>query len=306
VTNAVALENISNWFAGFAEYAPSDLYRALAKDVLGAPDVMELLLVADEPQQLPMLLFAAVHHEVLARGGEYPQTSEDFIAFCREHAATLKSVMRGRATQTNEVGRCAYLWPALSAASDGRPLALVEVGASAGLNLNLDRYFYDFGEGRTAGEPESRVRLAPEVREGDPPIDLPAIASRIGIDLAPAPDPDWLRACVFADQPERLARLDAALAIGREHPPNLIQGDAVDLLPEVLAEIPDDVQPVVFHTAVWFYLSEDQQQKLTELTSSVTHVTAEIGTPEGAFVLAIDGRDVGSAHPHGRWINWTG
>jgi hypothetical protein len=306
MSDEAALENISNWFAGFAEYAPSDLYRALAADVPSAPDVMELLLVADEPQRLPMLLFAAVHHEVLARGIDYPQPGAEFIAFCRQNADTLKSVMRGRATQTNEVGRCAYLLPAFAAASDGRPLALIEVGASAGLNLNLDRYAYDYGAGRVAGEPGSAVRLHPEVRDGEPPVDLPPIASRLGIDLAPAPDPDWLRACVFADQPERLDRLDAALAIARDQPPPLVQGDAIDLLPGVLATVPDDVQPIVFHTAVWFYLSDDQQQQLTGLTSSVTHVTAEIGTPEGAFVLAIDGRDVGSAHPHGRWISWTG
>ena len=118
--------------------------------------------------------------------------------------------------------------------------------------------------------------------------------------------PAWLRACVFADQPERLARLDAALGLAAEHPPPLIEGDALTLLPDVLARVPEGMQPVVFHTAVVFYLDDDQRSRLAELVGGVTHVAAETGKPEGGFALEIDGREVGLAHPHGRWLSWTG
>jgi hypothetical protein len=66
------------------------------------------------------------------------------------------------------------------------------------------------------------------------------------------------------------------------------------------------MQPVVFHTAVQIYLSEDEQARLTALVAGATHVTAERGRPEGGFALEIDGRDVGAAHPHGAWLDWTG
>jgi hypothetical protein len=297
------MEALTAWFEGFADGVPSKLYRRLARDVLEAPDVIAQLLEAHRAQQLPMLLFAAVHAEVLARGIEYPQDGEAFIAFCREHADDLRPVIRTRATQTNEVGRCAYLRPCIAAAADGRPLALIEVGASAGLNLNLDRYAYDFG---ATANGTSALTITTELRAGTPPLTLPEVGWRIGIDLAPAPDPDWLRACVFPDQPERLARLDAALAIAAQHPPPLLEGDAIEMLPQVLEQVPDGMQPVVFHTAVIYYLAEEQRDQLRALASQVTHVAAEEGRPEGGFALEVDGRELGRAHPHGRWLSWTG
>ena len=299
------LQHLTDWFRGFAEHAPSELYRRLSPAVIDAPDVMALLLEAAPVQQLPMLLFAAVHAEVLARGIPYPQDGPAFVEFCREHAETLRPTLRRRSTQTNEVGRCAYLRPCIAAAADGRPLALIEVGASAGLNLNMDRYAYDFGGGVTGGDPASPLTIGTDLRRGTPPLELPPVGWRTGIDLSPAPDPDWLRACVFADQPERLARLDAALAIAREHPPALVQGDALGVLPQVLGRVPEGMQAVVFHTAVTVYLTEDQQRRLTALVAGVTHVTAERGRPEGGYALEVDGRDVGAAHPHGAWLDWT-
>lgn len=300
------LGTLADWFRGFAQGAPSPLYRRLSAAVPDAPDVMALLLEAAPPQRLPMLLFAAVHAEVLARGLDYPQDGPAFLAFCREYAGALRPTLRTRSTQTNEVGRCAYLRPCIAVAADGRPLALIEVGASAGLNLNLDRYAYDFGSGVTGGDATSPLTIGTELRGGAPPLALPEVGWRIGIDLSPAPDADWLRACVFADQPERRVRLEAALAIAAEHPPELVQGDALELLPQVLARVPAGMQAVVFHTAVTVYLTPDQQERLTALVAGATHVTAERGRPEGGYALEADGREVGAAHPHGAWLDWTG
>ncbi len=299
------LGTLADWFHGFAEGAPSSLYRRLSAAAAQEPDVLELLLEAAPPQRLPMLLFAAVHAEVLASGIEYPQDGPAFIAYCRSHADTLRPVLRKRSTQTNEVRRCAYLRPCIAAIADGRPLALVEVGASAGLNLNLDRYAYDFGDGVTGGDPASPLTIGTELRGAAPPLVLPGVGWRTGIDLSPAPDPAWLRACVFADQPERLARLDAALEIAADHPPELVRGDALDVLPEVLARVPRGMQPVVFHTAVTVYLTDGERARLAALVAGVSHVAAERGRPEGGFALEIDGREVGAAHPHGAWLDWT-
>ena len=117
--------------------------------------------------------------------------------------------------------------------ADGRPLALIEIGASAGEAL-WDRYAYDYGD-RTAGVASSPLTIACElVGPHVPPLDPPPVMWRAGVDLAPvdASDPAdarWLRACLWPDQPARQARLAAALEVAREHPVDLRRGDLLDV-----------------------------------------------------------------------------
>jgi hypothetical protein len=260
--------------------------------------VLALLDEARPEQRLPMLLLAAVHHEVLREGAAYPAGADAFAAYVEEHADAVRESLATRRTQTNEVGRAAFLLPCLAHLPE--PLTLIEVGASAGLNLNLDRYAYRYGD-RTIGE--SAVLLEPELRGPAPPVErIPQIASRIGVDLAPAPDPDWLRACVWPDQPERLARLDAALQIAAEHPPEVVQGDALTLLPQLIDEAEGTV--VVMHSAVADYLTGAQRQQLFWHVAEVHHVSAESEGAWTEFVLRVDGDQVGAAHPHGQWLAW--
>ena len=184
-----------------------------------------------------MAFLAAVHDELLRDPGHalaayYPTTGgagpgpglgEAFSAFCADRAERLAATLATRRTQTNEVARCGCLLPAFAAVAGGRPLALIEIGASAGLNLLWDHYAYDYGD-RTAGVPSSPLTIACElVGPHVPPLDPPPVAWRVGVDLAPvdASDPAdarWLRACLWPDQPARQERLAAALAVAREHP----------------------------------------------------------------------------------------
>jgi hypothetical protein len=251
-----------------------------------------------------MLLFAAMNLERLRSGEPFPADGPAAAAFCRANEAALRETIATRTTQTNEVNRCSYLLPCFAtAAAGGPPLALIEIGASAGLTLNFDRYAYDYGGGLVAGDPASPARLACELRGGSPPVAVPEVVSRIGVDLAPRPDDEWLRACVFADQPERLARLEAALGIAREHPVEIVRGDALEVLPELIAAAPDGARVVVYHTAVGLYLSEDESARLAALTTSVTYVTAEAeGDPH--MELRVAGDHVGDAQPHGAWLDW--
>jgi hypothetical protein len=269
------------------------------------PDVTDLLLEAPEPQRWPMLVLAAVHLETLRSGEPYPADGEALAAFCRAHAPALRATIGSHTTQTNEVGRCAYLLPCFAHAADGRPLALVEVGASAGLLLNWDRYRYDYGGGRSAGDHASGVTVVSELKAGDPPLSTPAVVWRAGIDVAPRPEDEWLRACVFADQPDRLARLDAALALAHAHPPRLLRGNAAELLPEVIAEAPPEAQVIVFHTAVAAFMDPEDAHRIQETAARATYVAAEYMGTGGAFTLVVDGKPVGAAQPHGRWVEWT-
>jgi hypothetical protein len=282
------LGDLAAAFHGFAAFASSKLYSRLAEETAENPEVTSLLLDADPEHRWPMLLLAAVHLETMRSGEAYPESGAELAAFCREHDAALRATIATHSTQTNEVGRCAYLLPCFAHAADGRPLALIEVGASAGLVLNWDRYRYDY-----------------DPRESDPPLATPPVAWRVGIDLAPRPEDGWLRACVFADQPERVERLDAALAVARDHPPRLLGGDALDLLPELLAEVPAGAQPVVFHTAVLPYMEPEDADRLRSLASEATYVSAEADGRGMDFGLTVDGQPVGRAESHGRWLNWT-
>ncbi len=264
-----------------------------------------MMLEAAPDQRWPMLLMAAVHLQTRRAGEPFPGDPEALLAFCRDHREPLLETIRARSTQTNEVARCNYLLPCLAAASDARPLALIEVGASRGLLLNLDRYAYDFC-GDTAGDPGSALSLSCELRGARPPLRIPPIGTRVGIDLSPCRDDEWLRACAFADQPERVERLDAALAIAERQPPRVIEGDALELLPALIAEAPAGAQVVVFHTAVLAYLPQGVAERLREIADRTTYITAEPTGEYSLFALEIDGERVGTAHPHGRWLDWTG
>ena len=290
-----------------------------------------------------MAFFAAVHDDLLRDPGHalaayYPTTGgagpgpglgEAFSAFCADRAERLAATLATRRTQTNEVARCGCLLPAFAAVAGGRPLALIEIGASAGLNLLWDHYAYDYGH-RTAGVPSSPLTIACElVGPHVPPLDPPPVAWRVGVDLAPvdASDPDdarWLRACLWPDKPARQERLAAALAVAREHPVEVRRGDALAALPGLIAEAPADALVCVFHTAVLIYFAREQIEALGALLEGVEREVAWIGG-EATGVLVEDRREPGAplyfalsaGRPgamvqrgrmghHGGWLEWFG
>ena len=135
----------------------------------------------------------------MGRGPASPRPSR----LLRRPRAALAATLSTRRTQTNETARCAGLLPAFAAVADGRPLALIEIGASAGLNLRWDHYAYDYG-GRAAGVPSSPLTIACELRGPHvPPLDPPPVAWRAGIDLSPvdASDPPTRAGCTPACGP---------------------------------------------------------------------------------------------------------
>jgi hypothetical protein len=214
----------------------SPLYERLALGVAGDRELLELLGRLPPAKQQPNLLLAAV----LYLGGRQPDY-DAFRAFVLDHADQVVATVMARQTQTNEVGRCALLLPLLARLPG--PLALVEVGASAGLCLLPDRYAYDYG-GTILGDPAAPLQLACQPRGPVPiPTTLPMVVWRRGVDLDPVDlhDPDavrWLECCIWPDQPERLARLQAAVAIAQTDPPEVVRGDLLELVGPVVADAP--------------------------------------------------------------------
>lgn len=171
--------------------------------------------------------------------------------------------------QTNEVARSAALHAGFMeiAAATGLPLALFELGASAGLNSIGDRYAYDLG-GRHAGKPGSTVLLAPEWTGAAPAGVEPRIVARRACDRAPldigkAGDRERLIAYVWADQAERLARMQAAIAIAEAAPVPVEPADAADWVEAVLADAPPPGSVrVLFHSIAYQYFPETAKARI--------------------------------------------
>lgn len=187
-----------------------------------------------------------------------------------------------RPVQTNEVGRCAALLPGFLAVAEaaGLPLRLLEVGASAGLNLRWDRYRYE-APGFAWGDPASPVRVDFRL-EGEPPSATAAveIAERRGCDLRPV-DPSseegrlTLLSFVWADQGERLDRLRAALAVAADQPVALDRAGAVKWVEGQLADPAEGVATVVFHSIVMQYLPEEERREFERAVLAVGEAATE-------------------------------
>lgn len=266
----------------------SPLYERLSLGIADDPEMLALAAQSRILQPAPNMLFAAVHwlllegadHDLAAffpsvRGGSVDR--EDpypyFCSFCVEHRREIIDLMSSRRVQTNEVRRAACLLPAFGTVvrrTEDTPLSLVEIGASAGLNLLLDRYRYDYGGGLQFGDTQSRVRLSCALKGSrDLPLQdpFPSIAMRVGLDLDPVDvlDPvatSWLRALVWLEQLERAENLRLAIELAKEEPPTLIAGDVLCILPGVLAEVPRELALCIFHTYIYQQFPESARLQL--------------------------------------------
>lgn len=253
-------------FARFAEsFSDLTLYAAICRGAAGDDDVAGLLLAAQPGQRRPVLLLAALHdlvlsHPDLRAARWYPSVTgapvpdgdpwPDVRAAALAHADALREVLATRQTQTNEANRAVHLAALVaSAAADvpDVPVALVEMGTSAGLLLGLDRYRVEVGAAgapgaAVLGDPASPVRCHGELRGGSVEgLRLPRVVGRVGLDLDPVRHDDdrelrWLEACLWPNQPERLDRFRAAVAALRADPPRLVRGDMVADLGAVAAD----------------------------------------------------------------------
>lgn len=253
----------------FAEtFSELRLYRAVAAGAATDDDVAALLLAARPGQARPILLLAALHDLVLERpelpaarwypsvtGGPVPVGDPwpDVRATALAHADRLRRVIASRSTQTNEANRAVHIGALVAqAVADvpDVPVVLLEMGASAGLLLELDRYRIEIGRPGTPGaavlgDPASPVVARGELRGGSVHgLALPRVVGRVGLDLTPVVIDDaaelrWLEACLWPDQPERLERFRAAVSLVRADPPRLVRGDMVDDLTAVAREALD-------------------------------------------------------------------
>ena len=312
-----------------------------------------LLLHAPPEQRQPVLLFACVHALLLDGAGAdedlaryypnltaRPDTGDPLPAlsgFCARHEAELRQMLATRHTQTNEIGRCAVLLPAFGMlAVEMGPLAHLDVGSSAGLNLLIDQYRYRYEPGGRIGPAASPIELVCGTRGAVPvPSTLPDVRARVGIDPRPVDvrnieEARWLEACVWPDQTDRFERLRAALEIARAADVSVRRGDAVGDTVSAVKALVSSGHPVVTNTWVLNYLSANERTAYVEeldaagasldlswIYAESPYLAPELPGPPGDIatdrtVLVLvrwrTGRrtvtHLADVHPHGYWMHW--
>lgn len=299
----------------------SPLYEALAEGVADDPELLARLDELPPAKQQPNLLLAAARHI-----NGVPEHWEAFRSETLAHWDAVRSTILARSTQTNEPGRCAALVSVLARLP--QPLALLEVGAAAGLCLLPDRYAYSYGSHFLGPGPMgSDTPVFPCSADASAPLPerLPHIVWRAGLDLNPldvndAGQMEWLETLVWPEQTERLERLRAAVGIARKEPPRILQGDLTRDLSVLVEQAPRDATLVVFHTAVLGYVPDQAQRDAFAgealsccdywLSNEAPEVFPSFAPADGPeprsmrFVLAVNARPVARTTPHGTRLDW--
>lgn len=320
---------VAERFDRFArEEAPgrSEVYAAWARLVADDPELQAVFARIPARHRQPPLVFAVTR--LLGLGSDDDGAAQD-AAHWRDgvlaRADTVVAECAQRSLQTNEPQRCAALLPALSRISG--PIALLEIGASAGLCLYPDRYSYRYRApgGVVALDPPdgvSEVVLECAVR-GDrmSEVALPEIVWRAGIDLAPldprSPETDaWLTGLVWPGEEGREERVRAALGIAASDPPLLVAGDGADLLADLAAQAPAGATLVVQTPGVLAHIPWAGRHALIDaarragrwITLDAPTLHEGWSTPvdvdgwPGGCALGLDGEVLAAADPLGAWI----
>jgi len=302
-------------FARLEARGRSAAYETLAEAVADDAALVGFIASLPPEKRQPNLLFAAARYLLGA-----PAAIGPLRELASQSRTELTQLILTRRTQTNEPARCAVLLPAL--AQLPQPLALIEAGASAGLNLLVDRYSYDYAGHRLAGlDPDAPV-LRCEPRGPVPlPARIPAISWRAGLDLNPLDvtredDVRWLSCLVWPGEGDRAQRLAAAIASARRHPPAVHRGDMLTDLPALAARAPADATLVIYHTSALWYVPAEQREQFagTARGLGATWLASEppgvVPGTEGpardgqTCVLARDGRCIAVTESHGTWLRW--
>lgn len=315
----------------------SSTYELLSLAIADNPRLLAMARECMVGQPVPNLFFAAVkrllgdresdglaHYYALIATGEPPGDglADSFARFCYEREPEIVELVRTRRVQTNEIRRCSYLMPAFGTVwldSGGMPLGLIDVGASAGLNLLWDKYRYRYSDGSTLGRPDSEVVIDCELKNVMPdiPSELPCVVFRKGVDLNPVDLGDdeeylWMMALVWPDHPDRADLLSAARRTWLSNPPRVERGDALEILPRILEEVPVEAALCVFHCHTLNQFPPDARVAFYEILlresydRRVYHVSSEgeymylSRIADGISDTILSAR----RNAHGRWIEW--
>lgn len=335
---------ISNRFTTFATReckGSSILYEHLSENIAADDELLQLASYVRQGQPAPNLFFGAVHYLLLKGKSHELRDYYDSIVnnprdavtafpyfrdFCLKYQHEIIQIVENKLVQTNEVRRCSYLYPAFCYIYEKtkRPLALIEIGTSAGLQLLWDKYCYSYNSDEEVyGEALSELRIVSEMQGARPPFILkqsPPVSTRIGVDLHinDLNNPDdylWLKSLIWSEHTERIANFERASRCFKKQSLELIEGDGVKLLTEIALKIPQDSVLCVFHTHVANQIPNKDKYDLIERIK-------RLGEERDIFHLYNNMWDLGKIHldyylggkeynetlaetdGHGRWFKW--
>ncbi len=276
----------------------SNLYEYLTLEISKDPELLQIASVIPPEQPAPNLFLAAVHWLLMKNSNEpltnyYPHLShipspdkgsyDVFRRFVLRNRDKIQAILREKKVQTCVVERCGILLPAfatIAARNPGKSLALVEFGAAAGLNLFWDKYKYTYlNSDITIGPSESKVSIETKLRGMYRPAmfsNMPTISHRVGIDLSPidvfnADHCSWLKALLWPQEKNntRLYNLTNAIDQAKLHRPKVYKGDAINLLPDILYNIPLTDTLIVYNTHTLNQFAETEQVRLNQIMDNV-------------------------------------
>jgi hypothetical protein len=338
--NAYILAEKFNNFSSNECRGSSDLYEFLSLKIAEDEELLNLAANAREGQPVPNLFLGAVHY-LLLQGKDhrlidyFPSITENpkpyersflyFKDFCHQYKNEIISILQTKLVQTNEVRRCSYLYPTFGYIYEQikKPLALVEIGTSAGLQLFWDKYSYSYGTNEDVyGEKDSEVHITSEIKGNITPTfpkSSPPVATRIGLDLhvndlSIDENYFWLNALIWPEHADRRELFKKAANYVRKNSLTLIEGDGVQLLPELVSQISKDYAVCVFHTHVANQMPKETKEKLfaeiEELGKGrdIFHIYNNMKDRDLHLDYYIDGKEhckvVGQTDGHGRWFTW--
>ena len=333
---------LSKTFLAFAEKeckGSSLLYEHLSIKIAADDDLLEVCSHAREGQPIPNLFFGAVHY-LLLKGTEHPlkeyfpsivgntksyKGSFEFLKdFCFKYRQEMESILKTRLVQTNEVRRCAYLYPVFCTVYEKarKPLALVEIGTSAGLQLLWDKYSYSYGTNNIYGDKDSKLTITAEISGENIPnlrVTPPPVSTRIGfdlntIDLNDEEEKLWLKSLIWPEHRERLFMFEEAAGYMKEYPVRLVDGDGISLLSKYVEEVPEDNVICIFHTHVANQIPKEKNDQLLQTIETigkkrdVFHIYNNIQDKYLHLDYYFDGVEsrntIAETDGHGRWFEW--
>ncbi|RFB13506.1 DUF2332 domain-containing protein [Bacillus sp. HNG] len=317
----------------------SRLYEFLSLKIAEDDAILELATHARKGQPSSNLLFGAVHY-LLLKGKDhhlkefYPsivtnprKVEESFLPFkefCVQFSDEIIRLLQEKLVQTNEVRRCSYLFPTFQFIYDivKKPLALIEIGTSAGVQLLWDHYSYSYGTNKVYGNKDSALHISAKIKGAKTPHlqdFIPPVAARIGIDLHPIDVRDddnalWLKALIWPEHHERRELFEKAAECVRVNELRLIEGNGVELLRDLSGEIPKEYAICVFHTHVANQMPSDVRTKLLDQVQrigaerEIFHLYNNIQDRDLHLDYYLNGKEykhvVGETEGHGRWFSW--
>lgn len=306
-------------FARLEASGQSAIYESLASAIASDDSILEKIAELPPRKRQPNLLFGVVN---LLYGRE--KSAAERLELIQENWSVIRNQVENRNTQTNEPARTAILLPVL--AQMRQPIALLELGAAAGLCLVPDMYDFSYMQRDKSPNCKYRPRFNCELLNDVPiPDEYPDIIWRRGIDLEPIDlrDEDsrrWLEALVWPEHGERLNNLRLAIDAVKTSPPELIAADFLSETSRLFEGAPKGASQIVMHSAALAYVEKEDRQRFAERMrrspyhwlsfegAGVMPFEPDVRDPpirRGAFELRLNGQLVAQASPHGQWIEWV-